>query len=192
MIRLNLVLLLAVLASAFYLVHTQYESRRLYTALDGKYDREDLGDVLIDIRKVAKSKKNRRVHVNTLATISGPVAKSALIQNAAGNPIQGTMNNCANGKTPWGTYLTCEENFNGYFGSTSTTWKPNVCVRMEKVSIVTTEMVYSPMLRSPLARVPRLGREERGIVAPPLQTSSLPKIKRERVVRVETLVIVTN
>ena len=75
--------------------------------------------------KVAKSKKNRRVHVNTLATISGPVAKSALIQNAAGNPIQGTMNNCANGKTPWGTYLTCEENFNGYFGSTSTTWKPS-------------------------------------------------------------------
>jgi cell division protein FtsL len=34
MIRLNLVLLLAVMASAFYLVHTQYESRRLYTALD--------------------------------------------------------------------------------------------------------------------------------------------------------------
>jgi len=34
MIRLNLVLLAAVLISAFYLVHTQYESRRLYTALD--------------------------------------------------------------------------------------------------------------------------------------------------------------
>ncbi len=34
MIRLNLVLLVAVIASAFYLVHTQYESRRLYTALD--------------------------------------------------------------------------------------------------------------------------------------------------------------
>jgi len=34
MIRLNLVLLLAVMVSAFYLVHTQYESRRLYTALD--------------------------------------------------------------------------------------------------------------------------------------------------------------
>ena len=34
MIRLNLVLLLAVIASAFYLVHTQYESRRLYTAID--------------------------------------------------------------------------------------------------------------------------------------------------------------
>ncbi len=34
MIRLNLMLLLAVLVSAFYLVHTQYESRRLYTAID--------------------------------------------------------------------------------------------------------------------------------------------------------------
>jgi len=33
-IRLNLVLLLAVLVSAFYLVHVQYDSRRLYTALD--------------------------------------------------------------------------------------------------------------------------------------------------------------
>lgn len=34
MIRLNMALLLAVVVSAFYLVHTQYESRRLYTALD--------------------------------------------------------------------------------------------------------------------------------------------------------------
>lgn len=34
MIRLNLMLLAAVLASAFYLVHTQYESRRLYAAVD--------------------------------------------------------------------------------------------------------------------------------------------------------------
>jgi cell division protein FtsL len=34
MIRLNLMLALAVMVSAFYLVHTQYESRRLYTAID--------------------------------------------------------------------------------------------------------------------------------------------------------------
>ncbi len=34
MLRLNLMLLLAVLASAFYLVHTQYESRRLFVNLE--------------------------------------------------------------------------------------------------------------------------------------------------------------
>ena len=34
MTRLNLVLLLAVLASALYLVHTQYQSRRLFTEID--------------------------------------------------------------------------------------------------------------------------------------------------------------
>lgn len=34
MSRLNLFVLLAVMLSAFYLVHTQYESRRIYTQLD--------------------------------------------------------------------------------------------------------------------------------------------------------------
>ena len=34
MTRLNIVLLMAVMASALYLVHVQYESRRLFTELD--------------------------------------------------------------------------------------------------------------------------------------------------------------
>lgn len=34
MLRIQLLLLLAVIASALYLVHTQYESRRLFTELD--------------------------------------------------------------------------------------------------------------------------------------------------------------
>ena len=59
----------------------------------------------------------RRIHVNTSVEFSGPVAGSPLLENLAGNEPQGTVNNCGNGYTPWGTYLTCEENFNGYFGS---------------------------------------------------------------------------
>ena len=61
---------------------------------------------------------SRRIHVNTPVTFSGPAASSPLLKTAAGNSPAGTLNNCANGYTPWGTYLTCEENFNGYFGST--------------------------------------------------------------------------
>jgi secreted PhoX family phosphatase len=76
--------------------------------------------------KLVKSAKNRRIHGNTPMKFSGPAAKSEMLVNSAGNPVLGTLNNCANGQTPWGTYLTCEENFNGYFGTASTTWKANV------------------------------------------------------------------
>lgn len=75
--------------------------------------------------KVVNSTQNRRIHANTPVKFSGPAANSDLLKNAAGNPTLGTINNCANGYTPWGTYLTCEENFNGYFGSTVSTWSPN-------------------------------------------------------------------
>ena len=67
--------------------------------------------------KLVKSKHSRRITVNTPVAFSGPAASSALLQNPNGNIALGTVNNCGAGATPWGTYLTCEENFNGYFGS---------------------------------------------------------------------------
>ena len=66
---------------------------------------------------VVSSPNSRRITGNTPVGFSGPAANSPLLKNENGNVPLGTLNNCGSGPTPWGTYLTCEENFNGYFGS---------------------------------------------------------------------------
>ncbi len=81
-----------------------------------------------------QSRLGRRITANTFMRVSGPAAGHALLQSreftitdAASTPtgamsngkvVYGTVNNCAHGITPWGTYLACEENWNGNFGGT--------------------------------------------------------------------------
>jgi uncharacterized protein len=61
---------------------------------------------------------NHRWHVNSEFVISGPAAGSAQMitrLSPAGDRATGTLNNCGNGYTPWGTYLSGEENWAFYF-----------------------------------------------------------------------------
>ncbi|PZU11728.1 PhoX family phosphatase [Sphingomonas sp.] len=61
---------------------------------------------------------NRRVTPLTGTSFAGPVAGNAALRTAfspTGAAGRGTINNCANGYMPWGTYMTNEENWAGYF-----------------------------------------------------------------------------
>lgn len=70
---------------------------------------------------------NRRITPLTPMAINGPVRGSGLVRTAYspdGSGGRGTINNCANGYTPWGTNLTCEENWAGYFRRPTSTDNP--------------------------------------------------------------------
>jgi len=82
------------------------------------------GISVVEVRKqggrwdVVRGGYNRRVTAGTPMEIRGPVRGSDLVRtkySPGGTMARGTINNCAHGYTPWGTYLTCEENWAGYF-----------------------------------------------------------------------------
>jgi uncharacterized protein len=79
-----------------------------------------VGVSVIEIAKAADGKwsvkkdsiYNKRFTGNSLFRMSGPAV------SRTGASALGTLNNCANGFTPWGTYLTCEETTDNYFDPT--------------------------------------------------------------------------
>lgn len=83
------------------------------------------GGTVVEIRQQASgwrpvigSPFNRRLTADTPMQLTGPAAGHPRLQTAedpTGTRVLGTMNNCAGGITPWGTYLMAEENINGNF-----------------------------------------------------------------------------
>ena len=83
------------------------------------------GVSVVELRKTAghfgthkPSRFNRRITARSIVDLSGPVKGTAWVRtqfSPTGQLARGTVNNCGHGVTPWGTYLTCEENWAGYF-----------------------------------------------------------------------------
>jgi uncharacterized protein len=83
------------------------------------------GGSIIEIRKISgkwqvvqDSKFARRITAETEMQMTGPAAGHDRLKTNAdptGTKVKGMLNNCAGATTPWGTWLTCEENINGYF-----------------------------------------------------------------------------
>jgi secreted PhoX family phosphatase len=83
------------------------------------------GGTVAEIRRTAEgwravigSPFNRRITADTPMQVTGPAAGDARLvtgEDPTGRHVLGTMNNCAGGITPWGTYLMAEENINGNF-----------------------------------------------------------------------------
>lgn len=109
------------------------------TKVDGRRPEDEViretnahGVSIVYIKKDAVTQKvtidknsifNRRITASTEMDFAGAAAGSGLLAtrfSPTARKTRGTHNNCGNGYTPWGTYLTTEENFIGYFARSTT------------------------------------------------------------------------
>jgi len=104
------------------------DGRAGYDAAKVRKSQHAVGVSVIEVRLrdgawevVRPSRYARRIHAGTPIRIAGPAAGAGPMKTAfdpSGTLVQGTFAGCAHGWTPWGTYLTCEENFQFTFRGT--------------------------------------------------------------------------
>ena len=127
------------------IIHGGAGSGKPETADDVRKSKAAHGVSIVEIEQkggkwsiVKDSLYNRRITPDTPMEITGPARGHALMKTAAdpeGARCLGTWFNCGNGVTPWGTYLTCEENFNGYFSSSDPGVKISSALRRYGVGV---------------------------------------------------------
>jgi len=110
-------------------------SKRPETADDVRKGKAAHGVSIVEITRsdgnwsiVKDSAYNRRITADTPMAITGPARGHDWLKTAAdptGTQSLGTWNNCGSGRTPWGTCLTCEENFHGYFSGSDGSFEPS-------------------------------------------------------------------
>jgi uncharacterized protein len=86
-------------------------------------EKAGVGGSVVRIRKEGDSwtfvegdAMNRRIDATTPMGVTGPAAGSPEMRMEGQSEVIGTLANCGGGKTPWNTVLTCEENFQDYYG----------------------------------------------------------------------------
>ena len=121
--------------SPFYL--HGYKPEGATTTPEGKsraeidLERSTIGNSLVHVRRhgdgvwrvVTRSKYNRRIYAGRMPTlpgfrysefrVTGPLSNDPRLGEGSGH-IWGSLGNCSGGTTPWGTAISCEENFDGY------------------------------------------------------------------------------
>ncbi len=120
--------------------HEYTNEEIMFPGMDGRQDKQGFskltkelaevemmahGGSVLEIKKedgawqvVKDSDFNRRITAMTDMELAGPAAGHDRLKTNAdpsGTKVLGMLNNCAGGKTPWGTWLAAEENFHGYF-----------------------------------------------------------------------------
>ena len=167
--------------------HGNRSSGKAETADDVRKSKAAHGVTITEIREiedrwevVKDSPFNRKVTADTPTEITGPARGHDLLKTSAdpsGTSSKGTWNNCGNGRTPWGTYLTCEENFNGYFSSSDPNLK--ISEALKRYGVKTKDRGYgwaSTDERFDLAKHPNEPNRAGYIVEiDPLDPTSTPK-----------------
>ena len=97
------------------------------TAAQIELERRAVGNSMLHIRQdrkgawsvVSPSKYNRRIYGGLVSAPQAAKSRFAVTGPLKGDPLVGTeidgsLGNCSGGITPWGTAISCEENFDGY------------------------------------------------------------------------------